>query len=330
MENVAVMTLTNEDGYSGLGARVLLRAWQAIVVSDVLGDIRSVLRVAAEDREAERTLVEVWGQLFACFEGTSTVRLATALSSIARRLAAIPLRAGRVTSRSSRGEIFVRREEFSRKNIVDYLEDHGFAVRVAPVAEYVHYSNYVVNTGLGERHFSWRDRIRLRLLARIEGWQESHIRRILARSRLCNAEVTDIVGTIDSARHLISEHYRGETILTVGLAMREILRDSCGVISLGPFGCMPSRVAESILRREMRPEGKSRVPGWGDSLGRFQDLDVLPFMAVETDGNPYTQIVEGLDAFVSGAAAPRKNARRPRPEGSNTTRVGCTQYWRAG
>ena len=39
----------------------------------------------------------------------------------------------------------------------------------------------------------------------------------------------------------------GEAILTVGAALHEILHPVCGIISIGPFGCMPSRVAESIL-----------------------------------------------------------------------------------
>ncbi|MDR0330999.1 MAG: hypothetical protein LBH93_04765, partial [Chitinispirillales bacterium] len=49
--NAAVFTLTDKNGYGGMGAASLLKGWQSIIVSDVFSDIRSMLAVAARDKE---------------------------------------------------------------------------------------------------------------------------------------------------------------------------------------------------------------------------------------------------------------------------------------
>ncbi|MBN1984491.1 MAG: hypothetical protein JW795_23395, partial [Chitinivibrionales bacterium] len=84
-----------------------------------------------------------------------------------------------------------------------------------------------------------------------------------------------------------------------GLAMREILADSCGVVAIGPFGCMYSRMAEAILNREMDREGKRRMGGFHRTLANMAETDHFPFLSIETDGNPFPPLIEAnLEAFV--------------------------------
>ncbi|MBD3422574.1 MAG: activase [Chitinivibrionales bacterium] len=302
LPNVAVFTVTDENGYGGLGSKAIIKAWQSILISDVLGDIRSLISVAARDAAgAEAILQSCTREVERFFEGSLSVRLSTVLSNVAERLSQIELAKDPATLPvvSLVGEIFVRREEFSRRNIVEYLQQHGFVVRVAPVAEYICYSNYVVGKGLGERRFSLKDHVRMHLTARIQDWWERRIKTILASSGLYRFEMIEVDKTIQGVQHLVNENFRGECVLTVGLSLREILHDSCGVISIGPFGCMPSRVAESILKKEMTVSGKARMPGWNDKVERFKDVETFPFLAIETDGSPFPQLIEAnLEAFV--------------------------------
>jgi predicted nucleotide-binding protein (sugar kinase/HSP70/actin superfamily) len=105
--------------------------------------------------------------------------------------------------------------------------------------------------------------------------------------------------TIASAAHIMSDHFRGECILTVGLSLREILHDSCGVVSIGPFGCMPSRVAEGVLKKEMNASGKRRMNMSFRHRELLDEITEFPFLAIETDGSPFPQLVEAnLEAFV--------------------------------
>ncbi len=238
------------------------------------------------------------------------------LAETARRLRAIPLAVSpkNVPSVSLVGEIFVRRDEFSRKNIVDYLEQKGFMVRVAPVGEYFCYSNYVILSGLGERAFSLQDRIKMKMTARVQLFWERRIKAILAESGLYHFEMIDVAKTIRGVSHLMNENMRGETILTLGLALREILEPSCGVVSIGPFGCMPSRVAESMLKKELTGRGKAKVSDKASSP--FGAGENFPFLAIETDGSSFPQIIEAnLEAFVLRARRLHEqlqhNAQRP-------------------
>jgi predicted CoA-substrate-specific enzyme activase len=311
--NAAVFTMTDENGYSGLGARSLLRAWQGIVLSDVFGDIRSMVTVAArEPAEALATLEKCWREVLCYLEGRLSMRLPALLSLVGRRLAQIPLRVdpADVPVVSLVGEIFVRRDEYSRRDLVEYLEKRGMAVRVAPVGEYLCYSHFVVNNGLGERVFGIGEQVKMRLTEKVQEWWERRIKQVMASSGLYRFEMIEVDKTIRGVSHLLNENFRGECILTVGLAMREILNDSCGVISIGPFGCMYSRMAEAMLKREMDVAGKGRMAGWEHRVKAFEDLDVLPFLAVETDGNPFPQLVEAnLEAFVLQARRVHRRLR---------------------
>jgi predicted nucleotide-binding protein (sugar kinase/HSP70/actin superfamily) len=302
IENAAVFTLNDENGYAGLGARALLKGWQGIVTSDVLGDVRSMLAVTAKDPVAAQAELErEWRKILRYFEGNISMRLPALLSSLANRLSKIPLvkKPDEVPVVSLVGEIFVRRDEFSRKNLVDYLEKSGFMVRVAPVAEFLSYSNFVVNAGLGDKKFTRNEQVRMTLTNHLQEWWEWRIKSAIAESGLYKFEMIDVEKTVDAARHLINVALRGETILTVGLGLREILNHSCGIVSIGPFGCMPSRVAEAILKREMNVEGKKRVKGWEKRAGKYADIGDFPFLSIETDGLPFPQIIEAnLESFV--------------------------------
>ncbi len=300
--DVAVLTMSDENGYAGMGARTLLRAWQAVVVGDIFHDIRSMLSVCAREPDnAVKKLDKMWRECELYFEGGLSCRLSTLISSIVQRLDIIPLAKDPedVPVISLVGEIFVRNEPFSRKNIVRYLEQKGFMVKVAPVGEYMCYSNYVVNKGLGERQFTFAQYAKMLLTEQTQLWWERRIKGLFAKSSLYSFEMIDVADTIESVTHLLDKNFRGECILTVGLALREILRESCGVISIGPFGCMPSRIAEAILNKEMNAEGKKRIPGWGQRAEHFRDLQKLPFLAIETDGGEFSQITSAnLESFV--------------------------------
>lgn len=329
--DAAVFTMTDENGYGGMGSRCLLKAWQAIIISDCLADIKSTLAVCASDKKAALDEVEkIWKELISYFEGRLSVRLSVLLSRAVSRLSAIPLKKdpSRIPVISLIGEIFVRRDEFSRKNIVDYLENNGFMVRVAPVAEYMCYSNYVVHSGLGEREFSFSEQVRMKLVVQIQEWWERRIKTILSESGLYKFEMIDVGKTIRGVSHLINENFRGEAILTVGLALREILHDSCGVIAIGPFGCMPSRVAESILKKEMNIEGKERMCEPGSNIEHFRELQDLPFFSLETDGSAFPQLIEAnLEAFILQARRVHNRILETKDHGDSSTGRRLSLRW---
>jgi len=113
----------------------------------------------------------------------------------------------------------------------------------------------------------------------------------------------DIGSVIDAASPFIPLDLAGEGILTVGSALTNIASHACGVIAIGPFGCMPNRIAEAILNNTMNRSGKMGTdPKNRDLQSLLATVDHLPFLAIESDGRPFSQIIEAkLEAFLIGA-----------------------------
>jgi predicted nucleotide-binding protein (sugar kinase/HSP70/actin superfamily) len=219
----------------------------------------------------------------------------------------MPLKDAKVVSLI--GEIYVRREEFSRGDLVKSLVDKGFVVRTAPIAEYVYYSNYLLKNKIVNGH-SFKEHTNLLIKDVYQKIYERKIKKILSKSGLCKFEMVEIEKTIDYGKGLIPEKLVGETILTTGLALREILDEACGVISIGPFNCMPSRVSDAILNKEMTLEGKYKY-GKIKRNGYPEDLTTLPFLYVESDGNPFPQITQSkIEIFMLQAEKVHKALKK--------------------
>jgi predicted nucleotide-binding protein (sugar kinase/HSP70/actin superfamily) len=97
----------------------------------------------------------------------------------------------------------------------------------------------------------------------------------------------------------MSPHLKGEAILTIGSALTEIVSSTCGVIAIGPFGCMPNRLAEAILTETMTPATKASINDKDEGLKSvLAQVDDLPFLAIESDGSPFPQLIDAkLDTF---------------------------------
>lgn len=129
---------------------------------------------------------------------------------------------------------------------------------------------------------------------------EKRIKSILSRSGLVHAEALDIAGVIKNASPYISLALPGEAILTVGGALSEVVTHSCGVIAIGPFGCMPNRISEAILGEIMTAGKKLATDPTNQKLQEvLTDIDDLPFLAIESDGSPFPQLINAkIETFL--------------------------------
>jgi predicted nucleotide-binding protein (sugar kinase/HSP70/actin superfamily) len=98
---------------------------------------------------------------------------------------------------------------------------------------------------------------------------------------------------------LIPPHFTaGETVLTVASSIHDMLDHVSGVVSIGPFGCMPGRVGDAILNESLNDEKRKQSGSkpWVAEL--MQKHPSLPFLSLESDGNPFPQIIEAkLELF---------------------------------
>lgn len=296
--NAAVISLTSTNGYGGLGTRFTAAGWRSIVIGDLFEEMRATLAAGAVDpQKAKEELQEEFGKILDVADRKPSILL-DRLADAAKRLAGIPLKApyALLPKLSLIGEIYVRHDPISLQGLVDTLAAQGFVVRTAPVSEWVLYTDWLTRTGMeGRRSMGWW--VRYAAKRHID----RQIRRVLAPSGLIyegsGLEVSEIT---DAGRHLIPERLTGETILTVGAAFHDIFHPACGVISIGPFGCMPSRIAEAVLYDSFRTSVYQKLYGKNGRMPKWlkEEERKLPFLSIETDGNPFPQLIEArLEAF---------------------------------
>jgi len=299
INNVALLTLSSGNSYAGMGVTYKLRAWKSVVISDVMEEIYSAILVLAQDRaKALETFAFCVDSLVRSIEKDSWLGLKKTLKEVADLLAEIPLKetlhhAKKVTLV---GEIYVRRDEFSKQNLVEKLADKGIITKIASIAEWIYYCDYLVKNDLSESA-NFKDKIKLMFenMARMK--IEKVIKKILAKSNLYQYHAVDVDKIVDNAKDLISPYLSGEAILTVGTALTEVIDHVDGVISIGPFGCMPFKIAEAILNKELSRH-KDKISLHELVQGVLKVYPNLPFLSIETDGSVFPQLIDvKLEAF---------------------------------
>jgi len=318
--DVAILALSGENSYVGMDKNFERRGWWAVVVSDVMEDIRSMLLANAVNTEAAMQIFhEEWADILAAIRDTDYKGLLRQLARTAARLGRIPQRRppGTVPVVTLAGEIFVRRDALSRQFLTEGLAERGFAAVCSPVAEWVKYCNWIVDHGFNEDAFSGLQKVKLKIRNHFQERYERQIKSILSTSGLVHAAPIDVDSLIRKAKPHISPNLQGEAILTVGGSLAEIVSHSCGVIAIGPFGCMPNRLSEAILSDTMTASEKLSAEPLDSKLRAvLTDMDELPFLAIESDGSPFPQVITAkLETFCLRAERLHKriqaSAQRP-------------------
>jgi len=303
LKDIGILSMDDETSFDDLGSDFFLKGWLAITIADIIHDIESIIQTLAVDKHsALEILNEQFSRILFSLENENRKGIFRQLKETAKELTSIklkiPLEEAKVISLI--GEIYVRREEFSRGDLVQSLIAKGFVVKTAPISEYIYYSNYLIKKGIVDGS-DYRSRLQVTIKDKYQKYYEKKIKNIFAITGLYKPEMVEIEKTVNYAKELVSEKLVGETILTTGLALRDILDEACGVISIGPFNCMPSRLSEAILNKEMTLEGKYKY-GKLKRNGYPEDISSLPFLYIESDGNPYPQITQSrLEIFMMQA-----------------------------
>ncbi|MBN1664950.1 MAG: activase [Deltaproteobacteria bacterium] len=304
IENTALLSLNSENGYSGvLDNSLILKLWAGVIIADTMQAIYSILLVHARDTKAA---VEIFkteeNRIEAALEKTKSFRdIQGALHQAAENLGRIPLKTKPPDAPTVllTGEIYVRHDDLSRQGLVEKLAENGFVVRVSGLGEWVYYSDWCyLNNANGKRPAA-KERVFLALRSFMMRRYEKTIKTIFSKSGLIQPHMEDVPYFIKKARPLINPKLTGEAILTVGASIAEVPSPYCGAIAIGPFGCMPNRIAEAILTREMSRGWQSNN---GNGRQHLDQIEELPFLAIETDGNPFPQIITAkLEVFMMQA-----------------------------
>jgi predicted CoA-substrate-specific enzyme activase len=303
--DAALLSPTAEDSYSGFGGqRLSLTLWNGAVVASLFEEIYSILITnAVSPADAMTSFEKEWQVALNVLETKSGLKdITRALEEIASRLGAIAVRRDLACTPVVllAGEIFVRHDGISRQYLVEELARRGFATRVSSALEWIYYTDWCVKDGVSRGNVTVMDRVSLFLRNRYMKRREKLFREALSESNLCTNRCEEVDHIMKHTRHLVNPELNGEAILTVGAILHEVVDHCCGAIAIGPFGCMPNRLAESILSREMNVQGKMNAGSRSRKLSELsKKIQDLPFLAIESDGNRFPQIITAkLEAFL--------------------------------
>jgi predicted nucleotide-binding protein (sugar kinase/HSP70/actin superfamily) len=265
-------------------------------------DVRAMLLVNASHPDTALTVFEQeWDHIRNALAEGDFNQLEKQLTETSRKFRHVELKrpVEEVPVVALTGEIFVRRDGLSRQHITEHLAKQGFATVCAPIAEWVRYTDYCAENGLSDHDFKGMERLRLFVRQKFMVKYEKRIKEIVNQSGLIHAEIINIPAVIAQSAPYISHDLAGEAVLTIGSSLAEVATAACGVIAIGPFGCMPNRLSESILNEVMTRTGKlAASPGDDDLKTILADLDDLPFLAIESDGSPFPQLINAkLETF---------------------------------
>jgi predicted CoA-substrate-specific enzyme activase len=301
--DTAILSISSRESYSGMDKHFQKNMWRAALISDAMEDIRSVILAGARDVGQGLSIFnKEWTKILAGIETCDFAHLKTVLGESAGQLRQITLKKplGRMPVIALVGEIFVRKDALSRQFLTERLAERGFAVQCAPIAEWFYYIDAMVSKGYLKRKLSITERIEAYYRKQFMVEHERTIQSIFQTSGLYHARPVEIDSVIDHALPFIPMDLAGEGILTVGSSLKTIATEACGVIAIGPFGCMPNRIAESVLARVMNREKKmGSTPENLHLQSVLSEMDHLPFLTIESDGQPFPQIIEAqLEAFL--------------------------------
>ncbi len=186
------------------------------------------------------------------------------------------------------GEIYVRNHPFANLNIIRRLEDLGAACDLAPLAEWVYYTNFT-RYKMASRRGEWKNLLN----NTVQNFFQHKIERTLARpleKRFGRLAEHPIKHTIDFAKPYIDASFEGETILSIG-KMVEYHKDGFGgVLNVMPFTCMPSTIVSTQTRR------------------LSADCNEMPILNLSFDGQEDATLTTRLETFVEQVAARQKVA----------------------
>ncbi len=297
IKDFAVFRLDDREGYAGFGTGLLLNLFKSFVLGDVFETIKNAMIVLAEDpASALKIHEEEFQKIINNFGGREKMSLDKRLSLTAKRFAKIPKKTDIHDAKfiTITGEIYVRNDHFARRNIEGLLAKKGFIAHIIPFMEVLFYIDYCLMHDLTEININPFKKIYFFFKSYFQQQIDRKLKNAFAGCGFYIPSYIDIKGVINSSRHIVTPYLRGEVPITTGAALKYILNPSCGAISIGPFACLPSRMVESLLKTNMTLENKINASGnkpFYDELSKM-GVNTLPFLAIESDGNPFTQVTQ--------------------------------------
>jgi predicted nucleotide-binding protein (sugar kinase/HSP70/actin superfamily) len=282
-----IMSPSAENAYEGLdaGARILL--YHALILSDIMRKfVHRVRPYEVEKGSTDRTVEDYTRLVEDALVAGDKARIADLVREAARILTSLPKRAECRPLIGVVGEIYVRCDPFLNGDLCRRIEELGGEAWLAPIAEWVLYTNHLRNLLLKEQGQGAGA-----IAERVRVWLETHLffRRIehkyyqLASPILDDRREHPIDRVMEAGMRFLPWQFEGEALLTLGRAALFVRRDGArAIVNASPMFCMPGTITTSIFPSLERELGVPVVCNFYDGSGNpNQGLTPVLHYAVE-------------------------------------------------
>jgi predicted nucleotide-binding protein (sugar kinase/HSP70/actin superfamily) len=304
---VALFVAGDDSSYGELGPGFVRDMWRAILVSDYFTDVRTGLRLVARDPGPALVVFDhAWNDVLAALE-RGPRELAAALARARDSLAAVPRRRSLAEVKKVLvvGEIYVRRDTFSVRELSEHLVAQGIVPKLAGIGEWIHYTDWARAYELdgARRRDGWLEAFRggslsERALLGVQRWWMRRAERDVREALRPTGLVPEAPHDLDEAlafggRTFVHPEMQSEATVSPAVAAAAMRDGYSGVAIIAPFGCLPGRVIEGVYAPWARAHG-------------------YPVVALENDGQPYPpNVVARLEVFAQNV----ERYERARPRG---------------
>jgi len=286
-DDVPVLSPGSHNSYSDFGEFVdqsfRRKGWIGLVVTDVLEKLlREVRPYELAPGKADQIFEETLQRVCDAIEYEQD--LIPIIESYKRQMMNIPTKNGDpVIIIGMVGEIYLRLNRYSNAHIIQRLEELGAEVRLAPMAEWIFYTNR-------RQIEDSKDMGRLKeyLVAHFKNYiqmRDEHriihpVKDVLRYNY--DPPITEILNNSSSYMH---HSFGGEAILSIGKAIDYCKQGANGIVNVMPFTCMPGTVV-TALSKKIR-----------------EDLNNVPWMNLFFDGQQdEVSVRTRLETFVYQAS----------------------------
>jgi predicted CoA-substrate-specific enzyme activase len=145
------------------------------------------------------------------------------------------------------GEIFLRGNRFSNNYLIESLENLGAEVWLAPMAEWVFYTNFTYRRRVkSEKNIS--EILTSNITNLVQHKEEKKLAQILSHD-IPAANDPPVEYVIELATPYLDVSFSGEAILSIGKAIEYCHNGAGGIINTLPFMCMPGTVVSAISKK---------------------------------------------------------------------------------
>jgi predicted CoA-substrate-specific enzyme activase len=270
-------TFYEELGMVG-GSDFTRLGWQGVVSVDCLEKkLRETRPYELNSGQTDQVYREALEKICAAIQNRG--ELTAALREAREVLDQIP-----VKDRGSRpvvgvvGEIYTRANRFANEEVVREIESLGGEVWLAPIAEWIYYTN----------HMSLLKSFRLRryryllklLLTNYYQNKDGQLLESIFKGSVRRHEEPPVRETLRRAAPYLDISFEGEAILSIGKSHEYIERGAAGIVNVIPFTCMPGTIVNAISKRFR------------------EEQDNIPFLNMAYDGQSQTNTRTRLEAFM--------------------------------